>query len=417
MLSSDRAAQGLLSGVRILSFGTFVAGNICPLLLAELGADVVRVETKDRPEALRSYFFPDQAPVPEPSGIYTTGLFGGLARSTRSASIDMRTSGGRATLRELVRECDVLIENLGPGTMDAWGCSYAELHQLNPALVMLSMSGYGRSGPLAKYRAYASNINNHLGLTDAWAPDGTHFDFVAGIHGAHAVAAGLAAVNRGASGVAIDLAQTEAGATVMAPLYLDFLANGREWEAGPNEVPGSLLSTVVQCRGADAWVAIELEDVSDCQVICRFLEGDDLFNETMPVSASALANLQSSIAEWAKGLTPMQVTLKLQLLGLAAGPVQNTEDLWRDAQLRSRQSFIVVSHPDIGRVEYPDALDRLDRTPGRVASRAPRLGEHTSEVLQQWLGLDATAIANLESSGAVWQAREDPPESGAPALS
>jgi len=412
MLSSDRETQGVLSGVRIISFGTFVAGNICPLLLAEMGADVVRVESRNRPEALRSYTFPDQVPVPEPSGIHTCGLFGGLARSTRSACIDMQTPEGRDTLRELVRECDVLIENLGPGTMEAWGCSYAELHQLNPALVMLSMSGYGRSGPLAKYRAYASNINNHLGLTDAWALDGTHFDFVAGIHGAHAVAAGLAAVNRGAPGVAIDMAQTEAGATVMAPLYLDFLANGREWDAGPNEVLGSLLSIVVQCRGADAWVAIELEDVSDWQVMCRFLGRDDLSVETVPVSAGARATLQAFIAEWAKGLTPMQVTLKLQRLGLAAGPVQNTEDLWRDAQLRSRQSFIVVSHPDVGSVEYPDALDRLDRTPGRVVCRAPRLGEHTTEVLWQWLGLDATAIGNLESSGAVWQAPEIPSESG-----
>ena len=98
---------------------------------------------------------------------------------------------------------------------------------------MISISGYGRSGPLSTFRAYASNINNYLGLTSAWALDGTHFDFVAGIHGASAVVAALAEVDRGAPGVFIDMAQTETGAAIMAPLYLDFLANRREWERGP----------------------------------------------------------------------------------------------------------------------------------------------------------------------------------------
>ncbi len=210
-----------LADVRVLSFGSFVAGNICALMLAELGADVVKIEARERPEALRAYDTPEQAQVFEPSGIRTTALFAGMTRSLRSAGIDMTSEAGREAFRRLVEQADVVAENLGPGTMESWGCSFADLRVRNPHLVMLSISGYGRSGPLASFRAYASNISNYLGLTSAWAPDGIHFDFVGGIHGACAVVAALGAVDRGAPGVFIDMAQTEAGAAVLAPLYLE----------------------------------------------------------------------------------------------------------------------------------------------------------------------------------------------------
>jgi crotonobetainyl-CoA:carnitine CoA-transferase CaiB-like acyl-CoA transferase len=291
--------------------------------------------------------------------------------------------------------------------MEAWGCSFEELRAHNPALIMVSISGYGRSGPLSNFRAYASNINNYLGLTSAWALDGTHFDFVAGIQGASAVVAALASVEKGAPGVLIDMAQTESGATIMAPLYLDFLANGREWSAAPNEVPGALLSGVFRCEGADAWVAIELEDARDWETMCEYLGRDDLrLSDGAPsdgVQAALVEALRDAIGAWVRPLTPFQVTLKLQRAGLAVAPVQDSEDLWRDAQHRSRNCFVDVWHPDIGSVEYPDAPDRLSKTPGGVARRGSRMGEHTHQVLEEWLQLGDVGIRDLEKGGAVWQ--------------
>ena len=238
MASSSTRSPLPLDDIRVLSFGSFVAGNICALLLAELGAEVVKIEARDRPEALRAYDAPGQAQVFEPSGIRTTALFAGMTRSLRSACIDMTSESGRDAFRKLAERANVVMENLGPGTMESWGCSFADLNVRNPSLVMLSISGYGRTGPMASFRAYASNINNYLGLTSAWAPDGIHFDFVAGIHGACAVVGALAEVDRGAPGVFIDMAQTEAGAAILAPLYLDYLANGREWGAEAQRGPG-----------------------------------------------------------------------------------------------------------------------------------------------------------------------------------
>ena len=205
---------------------------------------------------------------------------------------------------------------LVPGKMASWGCSFPDLAERNPRLVMLSISGYGRSGPLANFRAYASNVNNYLGLTAAWAPDGTHFDVVAGIHGASAVVAALAEVDKGAPGVSIDMAQTEAGATLMAPLYLDFLANGRAWSVAPNEVPGALFSSVVRCQGADAWVAIELEDASDWRILCTCLGRDDLDLDDEAVTPEHRSALRDAVVGWAASLTPLQAAHTLQRAGL-----------------------------------------------------------------------------------------------------
>jgi crotonobetainyl-CoA:carnitine CoA-transferase CaiB-like acyl-CoA transferase len=408
--SSSPQVTPLLSGVRVLSFGTVVAGNVCPLLLAELGADVVKIESRDRPEALRAFDAPNQTELFEPSGVRTTALFSGLTRSMRSISIDMKVPEGRATFRTLVERADVVIENMGPGKMDEWGCSFDELRTHNPTLVMVSISGYGRTGPLSSFRAYASNINNYLGLTDAWALDGTHFDFVAGAHGASAVIAALAEVDRGAPGVFIDMAQTETGASVMAPLYLDFLANGREWSAQPNEVPGALLSGVFSCQGSDAWVAIELEDATDWETMCECVERDDLRLKN-GAHGELVQALREAIGAWVLPLTPFQATLRLQRAGLAAAPVQDSGDLWRDPQHRSRGSFVDIWHPDIGWVEYPGAPDRLTKTPGRVTRRGSRLGEHTRELLEEWLELSDTDIGDLEKAGAVWQSEQDRSES------
>ena len=123
-------------------------------------------------------------------------MFTGYARSTRSLAINMDVTDGRHLFGELARRADVVIENLGPGQMERWGFDAQSLLQRNPGLVIISISGYGRSGPRAHYRAYASNINNYLGLTRAWAYDGMHFDYVAGYHAANAIVAALGGPGR-----------------------------------------------------------------------------------------------------------------------------------------------------------------------------------------------------------------------------
>ena len=403
-------ARPVLEGVRVLSLGAFVAGNICPLILAELGADVVKVETRKRPDSLRLLFSHDHSVIFETSGQQTTAMFSSVSRGVRSVCLDLDTEEGRQTLRRLAASAHILIENLGPGVMEKWGCSYAELAALNPRLALVAISGYGRTGPRSGYRAYGSSITTYLGLASVYAPDGTHFDYVAAYHGAYAAIGAWSRARETGVGSYLDVSQMDAGAAVMAPLYLDTLVNGQPWTFARNEVPGSLCSDVVRCAGDDAWAAVELENVADWNVLCNVLDQPELAVADAGDAAGRLTPLRAALAAWAAPLTPHQVALKLQAAGLAAAPVQNLEDLWRDPQLRANDAFVEVDQPDVGSLEQLQSPDRMSVTPGRVVGRSPRLGEHTRAVIEQWLGLDDTETDALLADGAAWQAPTDAAE-------
>ena len=406
MASSESARRELpatLEGVKVVAVGAFVAGNVCPLVLAELGADVVKVESLQRPEALRSYYSPDHPSIVEPSGVRTTAMFSCLTRSLRSVCIEVDRPGGADVLRSLAGAADILIENMGPGVIERWGCAYEQLAARNPHLVMVSISGYGRSGPRGEYRAYGSSIANYLGLASAWAPDPVHFDFVSAYHGAAAAIAAHLRARQSGAGTYIDLSQVEAGTAVMAPLYLDALVNGRPWAWAHNEVPGAVLSTVVRCAGHDMWAAVELEDVHDLQILADVLERPDLAASTHDEARALAAEADAGLHEWAAKRTPLQVSLVLQQAGLAAAPVQNTEDLWRDPQLRARDAFVEVDHPDLGLLEQPQSPDRMSVSPGRVQGRSRRLGEDTFDVLESWLDTERSDLETLLADGAIYQ--------------
>lgn len=397
-------APGLLSGVKVVALGAFVAGNVLPQILAELGAEVVKVESRKRPEALRSYFSVDHGEVFEPSGVRTAAMFGSLSRSAKNVCVELDTPEGRGVLKSLGSNADIVFENQGPGIIDRWGCSYAALSAINPRVVMVSISGYGRTGPRSEYRAYASSIASYLGLVSAWAHDGVHFDYIAAYHGAYAAVAAWMRADRTGHGAYLDVSQMDAGAAVMAPLYLDELSNGRPWAYAPNEIPGALMSTVVRCSGADAWAAIEIEDLEDWQALCAVLERPALTATSADEARRHLAELQGVLQQWALALTPFQVALKLQAAGLAAAPVQNSEDLWRDPQLRERGAYQEVHHPDLGTIEQPQSPDRMSNTPGHIIDRSHRLGQDTTDVLERWLGLDEDGVGALIDAGVVWQA-------------
>jgi benzylsuccinate CoA-transferase BbsF subunit len=300
---------------------------------------------------------------------------------------------------QLVSCSDVVVENLRPDALASWGLGFECLRDLNPDVVLLSVSGYGRTGPLAHHLAYASNVGNFIGLTEVWGPDGTYLDFVAGVHGVSALLAALAHARRTAAAVNVDLAETEAGASVLAPLYLTALDVGET--PGRNELSASILSAVVRCAGHDSWLAVEIEDDSDYQVLCEFLERPDLCGPDR--GRHEVGSLVEALETWAARISPLQAAWRLQGAGLAAGPVQTAEDLWRDPQHRSRHAFVEIEHPDVGTFEYPGPVGRIGRTPARVRRRAPRLGEHTGEVLREWLGLPDATVDEYLASGAVWQ--------------
>ena len=383
--------KGALTGLRVLSLGGFIAGNVVNHLFAHLGAEVVKVESWLRPEAIRRVPYTNGRLATEPSGATTTALFAVHASGSRLMAIDMNRDDGRALFRRLAAEADVVVENFGVGLMSRWGCGFDDLVAANPRLVMLSISGYGRTGPRASYRAYASAISSFVGLHDHLGqPHITHHDYVAAVHGAVGVLAALREVERTGTGVHVDIAQIEAGGALMAPSYLAAMNGVPE---GPS---AALVSGTYRSSEVDDWVVVEIEDEADVVTLAALLERDD-----PTADADGRAGLDEALRGWVQAHSAHGATQLLQRAGLAAAVVQHGEHLSRDPQLRERGAIVTLHHPDLGDFESMGPAYRFGATPAQKPVGAGRMGERTSAVLEEWLGLSPGEISQLHADGVV----------------
>ena len=395
------AGQPRLTQLRVLSFGTAIAGNVSATMLAEMGADVVKIESPGRPDPLRTGPIAPALPrVFEPAGPETNIMFAGYSRSCRSVALDMKQPADQQVFTELVRRADVLIDNFATGVMAGWGLPHLVLAEINPRLIMVTVSGYGRTGPRAHYMAYGSTINAFMGLTRAWAPHGTQFDYTAVAHVLPAIFAALAHRDRTGAGSIIDIAQVEAGAAMFAPLYLPALNLGDRSEPVANTVPGAVLSAVLACAGNDEWLAVELRDGAEWNTVADLLGADvpPLADATSRPDERERERLRDALARWAAGQTAAQAERLLLRAGVAAARVRDTADAAEDAQLWARGGFATVEHPDLGRLRYPVPFQRMSKTQLRIRRPSARLGEHTKQVLAEWLGqTDAAAPAQRDA--------------------
>jgi benzylsuccinate CoA-transferase BbsF subunit len=357
----------------VISFGMVIAGALCATALAELGADVIKIESPAVADSTRRIRMGDRA-IHEPSGVDVSPMFANFNRSVRSLALDMKQPESVDLVLRLASVADVVIENYGPDVLERWGIGYEKIAAVNPRIVMLSQTGFGHgAGPRSHYLAYGATIFSFMGLTQIWGRShGSHFDYPAAAHGLFAILAALAARDRTGQGTHIDQAQIEVAGAIMGPMLLDYLVNGHE--PGEDPQPGM----VVRCLGDDGWLAVEPVNAEDWQRLAALAGAPD------PGDHTAVAE---AVGTWASTLTPQQAMRILQRAGLAAGAVQNNEDVTRDAQHRERHFLQEMDHPDLGVAEYASPPYRLSKTPATIKRRTPRLGEHTSEILAEWLGM------------------------------
>jgi crotonobetainyl-CoA:carnitine CoA-transferase CaiB-like acyl-CoA transferase len=378
---SDKTVARRLSELKVVSFGTAIAGNVTATTLAELGADVIKIESPGRPDPLRAGPISARLPrVFEPSGVETNVMFSSYSRSCRSVALDMKAPDDRETFMKLIAGADVLIDNFATGVMASWGITHESLAAHNPRLVMVTVSGYGRTGPRSEFMAYGSNINSYMGLTRVWAPHGTQFDYTAVAHCLFAVFAALAARDGSGRGAIIDIAQVEAGAAMLAPLYLPALNSDHPAVPEPNTVPGSFLAAVFRCAGNDQWVAVELEDEADVKAAA------ELAGVTEITGPDGIQKLTAALEAWARRYTAEQAMRELQAAGLAGAAVRGIRDEYRDAQLWARGGVVAIDHSILGPMLYPRPFQRMSKTPVHIRRPSAQLGEHTEQVLAQWLG-------------------------------
>lgn len=398
-----------LAGITVADFTWIGAGSFTTKILADFGADVVKIESAERLDSLRKAK-PFQGGI---SGINRSGYFADRNSSKRSITLNLKTTEGRELARRLIAQSDIVANNFTPGTMEKFGLGYESVREFKPDAIYISMSMHGQAGPQASFLGYGltmgavTGLHNLCGYPDL-EPAGTGTNFPDHVpnptHAAFAILAALRYRRKTGRGQSIDLAQIEPTIAVLGPAVLDFTVNGRVAERVGNQHLSGAPHGVYPSRGDDRWVAISATGSQPWHELLTVLDIPEL--ELDPRFASETARwqyrseLDAALASRTVLHDAAELSQKLQARGVSAGPVQDAADvLYRDEQLIARKHWAYLDHPEMGRTVYSAFPFHLSRTPGYPSRPAPLLGQHTDEVLKEKLKLSDDAIATLREDG------------------
>jgi benzylsuccinate CoA-transferase BbsF subunit len=402
-------SPGPLDDVRILDFMWVMAGPAATRMLADYGAQIVRVESTQFVDTARTLApFHDATP-----GLENSGIFQNLNAGKRMLTLDLRSPDGYAVALDLVRWADVVTESFAPGRMQALGLDYATLRAVNPRLVMLSTCLMGQTGPRASFAGYGnlaaaiSGFSNLGGWPDR-APAGpfsAYTDYVAPRFVALAILAALEHRRRTGQGQYIDCSQAECALHFLGPALLDYTVNGRVAGRVGNRDRDAVPHGVYPAAGDDAWVAIVVETPAQWSALVAALDRPDLAADPRFAGPEARrANedaLDAIVGAWTATRAADAIADHLQARGVPAYPVQNSPELARDPQLQARGHFRTLAHPTHGETTVEGSRFVLSRTPAVVEGAAPTFGADNDHVLRGILGYDDDRITALVTSGAL----------------
>jgi crotonobetainyl-CoA:carnitine CoA-transferase CaiB-like acyl-CoA transferase len=392
----------VLGTIRVVDLGVGVAVPEAGWLLAELGADVVKIESRANFDFLRRV-------TVEPDTPNRSWTFNDASRGHRSVCLDLRKPRGRELALRLCAAADVVLENNRGGVARDWKLDYEDVRRLKPDVIYLASQGYGRGGPLGEVPAYGPLNSAFAGITWLWNhPDApypagcalNHPDHIASRLALVAVLAALEHRRRTGEGQRIEMSQAEAAAYLLGEFYLEASALGRPVEQQGNAVPYACPHGVYPCRGDDRWVAIAVVGDDAWAAFQRVLGWPpDPALDSLAGRVLARAALDARVAEWTRAQDPDAAAAALQDAGVSAMPVQNPDDHRADPHLAARGALVTVDHPEIGAERHAGNPIRMSRTPTAAPRPAPCLGADTEAVLTEILGLTPAQVRALEADG------------------
>ena len=395
---NDRA-QGLpLAGLRVLDLSAFLSGPLAAAMLADQGAEVVKVEP---PEG-------DVSRAIGPAKGRMSATYIACNRGKRGLALDLKCAAGRAVLRELAARADVLAENFRPGVMARLGLDDASLALLNPRLVHLSITGFGRSGPYAMGRAYDAVIQAIGGFSAAHRDRAsgepallatTVCDKLTALTAAQAVTAALFARERDGRGRRVEIAMLDAAVAFQWP---DAMFNHAFVDDAPEAFP-PFGATTRPYRTRDGHVAVMMPQNDEFSAFCAGIGIPELARDpryaTTPLRHKAAAELRARFEPLLAQRDTDEIVTALRAAGVPIGRVNEHGEVLTDPQVVHSGLIAEVPHPDIGRVRLPRGAARWDGERGPAPGPAPALGEHGAQVLRDWLGCGDDAIGALRADG------------------
>lgn len=398
-----------LAGIRVTDFTWIGAGSYATKILADYGADVVKIESTRRLDALRM-----SAPYKDGvKGVNRSGYFADRNTSKRSITLNMKHPEAAALVRRLIGESDIVANNFTPDVMTRFGLGYEDVCRFKPDIIYLAMSMQGASGPESGYLGYGASMAaltgvQHLIGLPGREPIGTGTNYPDHIpnpcHAAFAVLAALRYRRRTGQGQYIDIAQTEPTLALLGPTLLDLTVNGHEQQAVGNEHRSAAPHGVYPCRGSDRWIAICVMNDAQWSSLVGVLGAPEWSKAgAWSREQARYANrreLNRALAFETAKREAEELMLALQEQGVPAGVVQNAKDVVEyDPQLRHRGHWVHLEHAEMGRTIYNAAPFRALHLPHSPRRPAPLLGEHTEEICGELLGLAREEVAALRKEG------------------
>jgi len=411
-----------LKGVRILDMTHVQAGPTCSQLLAWMGADVIKFENPQG-DATRGQL----RDVPNADSLYFTML----NCNKRSITVNMKSAEGKAVFVDLLKKCDIIMENFGPGVLDRFGFTWEKIHELNPRIVMGSIKGFGSSGPYAEFKAY-ENVAQAMGgsMSTTGTPDGPPFvtgaqigDSGTGLHLAIGLLAALRHAERTGQGQYVEVAMMDAVMNLCRVKWRDHqrLTRGNLPEysvathQGMGGVPragndsgGGQLGNAIRCKpgGTNDFIYIVVQEAVWNALATRIgaelgmagLETDPKF-ATIGERRRNQNDMWEIIGEFALKYTKREFMAILNEIDVPCGPIMSTEDLATDEHVKGRDMYVELDHPQRGKWFNIGMPIKLSASPAKI-ERSPLLGEHTEEVLKDVLSYDAAKVNALKTAGA-----------------
>ncbi len=391
-----------LDGLRILDLTRVLAGPYATMILADLGADVIKVERPGTGDDARSF-------GPHLHG--ESAYFMSLNRNKRSMTLNLKSPRGQQVFRELVAQVDVLVENFRPGTLEKLGLGYETLRELNPRLIYAASSGFGRTGPYSRRPAYDAVVQAMGGLMSITGQEGGEptrvgssiGDITAGLFTAIGILSALRAREQTGQGQVVDVAMLDCQVAILENALARYNVTGEIPRPQGNRHPSIVPFEPFETQDGQLMVAAGNDAL--WRRLCEALERPDLASDprfkTNPLRNTHYAELRPILAEIFRGQTTAAWQALLEPAGIPVSPINNVAQVMQHPQVLAREMLVELAHPTAGQMTLPGIPVKLSETPGALRSAAPTLGQHTEELLGELLGYTPEQVAALHAEGAL----------------
>ncbi len=408
--STDPPNQGVLAGYRVLDFGWVLAGALPGMVLADMGAEVIKVETRQRLDYMRMGR-PIVGDQPDPE---QNPMFHNVNRGKLSVTLNISEPDAVELAKKLVSRCDVVIENYSPGVMDRLGLGYETLRGVKPDIIMASISSTGQEGPLRDLRAYAPSIGSLSGLDSTMGYEGggplglkhAFGDICGALHAVFAIASALYNRKRTGQGQYIDVSMLRATVVTQGVGLMEHALTGRSLQPRGNYDPTMAPYGHYPCAGDDKWVSVAVASESEWESLLDAMghpawANDDRFRSQYRRQRHR-RELDALLSRWTAQHDPEALTDLLQHHGVAAAPVLSAEERLFHPHFMERGLYNDIDHPSLGAEPIFNLMWGLSKTPSAVRRHAPLMGEHNRQVLCGTLGLSEDELTELEERQVVY---------------